>query len=78
MKAEVDKVDINKLVHVPTCLNNLKLKADDLDVSKLKIAHVDLKELSKAVDNDVVKNTKLSILRTKVKKLDEKLPMQLL
>ena len=77
MKAEVDKVDINKLVHVPTCLNNLKLKADDLDVGKLKIAHVDLIELSKAVDN-VVKNTKFSILRTEVKKLDEKLSMQLL
>ena len=36
LKAEVDKLDINKLVNVPTSLNNLKTKVDDLDVGKLK------------------------------------------
>ena len=32
MKAEVNKVDINKLINVPTSLNNLKTKVVDLDV----------------------------------------------
>ena len=46
MKAEVDKLGINKLVNVPTSLNNLKTKVDDLDVGKLKTVPVDLKKLS--------------------------------
>ena len=58
LKAEVDKLDINKLTNFPTILNNLKTKVDDLDVGKLKTVHVDLKKLSDAVDNEVVKNTK--------------------
>ena len=33
-KAEVGNVDINKLTNVPTSLNNLKTKLDDLDVGK--------------------------------------------
>ena len=36
LKVEVDKLDINKLVNVPTSLNNLITKVDDLDVGKLK------------------------------------------
>ena len=43
LKAEVDKLDINKLVNVPTSLNNLKTKVDDLDVGKLKTVPVDLR-----------------------------------
>ena len=43
LKAEVDKLDINKLVNVPNSLNNLKTKVDDLDVGKLKTAPADLK-----------------------------------
>ena len=35
-KAEVDKIDINKLVNAPTSLNNSKTKVVDLDVGKLK------------------------------------------
>ena len=56
MKAEVDKLDINKLVIVPTSLNNLKTKVLDLDVGKLKTFPVDLKIISDVVDNKVVKN----------------------
>ena len=37
LKAEIDKLDINKFVNVPTSLNNLKTKVDDLVVGKLKI-----------------------------------------
>ena len=45
LKAEVGKYSINKLVNVPTSFNNSKTKADDLDVSKLKTAPVDLKKI---------------------------------
>ena len=36
LKAEVGKLDIDKLVNVLTSLNNLKTKVNDLYVSKLK------------------------------------------
>ena len=55
MKAEVDKLDINKLTNVPTSLNNLKTKVDDLDVGKLKTVHVDLKKLSDVVYLEKIK-----------------------
>ena len=74
MKAGVDKLDINKLVNVSTSSNNLKTKVDYSDVGKLKTVSVDLKKLSDAVDNEVVKNTKFNTLKTKVKKLDKKIP----
>ena len=65
MKAEVDKLDINKLVNAPTSLNNLKTKVDGLDVGKL---------LSDVVDNKVAKNTKFNTLKTKINKLDKTIP----
>ena len=34
LKAEVNKLDINKRVNVPISLNNLKAKVDYLDVGK--------------------------------------------
>ena len=74
MKAEVDKLDINKLTNVPTSLNNLKTKVDDLDPGQLKTAPVDLKELSDVVDNEVIKNTKFKTLKTKVNNLEKKIP----
>ena len=43
LKDVVDKLGINKLVNVPTGLNNLETKVDDLDVGKLKTVPVDLK-----------------------------------
>ena len=71
-KAEVDKLDINKLVNVPTSLNNLKTKVDDLDVGKLKTILVDIKKLSDVVDNEVIKNTKFNALETKEVNSSEK------
>ena len=41
LKAEVDKLEINKFVNVPTSFNNLKAKVDDLEVDKLKTVPVD-------------------------------------
>ena len=48
LKAEVDKLDINKLVHVKTSLNNVKTKVDDLDIKldgKLKTVPVNFKKI---------------------------------
>ena len=73
LKAKVDKLDINKFINVPTSLNNLKAKVDDLDVGKLKTVPVDLKKLSDVVDNEVVKNTKYNIQKTKVNSLEKKI-----
>ena len=67
-------MDINKLVNVPPILNNLKTKADDLDVGKLKAVPIDLKKLSDVVDNDVVKNIKFNTLKTKVNNLEKNIP----
>ena len=74
LKSEVDKLDINKLVNVPTSLNNLKLKVDALDFGKLKTATVDLKKLNDVVDNEVVENKKFNILKTKFNNLEKKTP----
>ena len=57
-----------------TSLNNTKTKIHDLDIGKLKTVHVDLKKISDVVDNEVVKNTKLSTLKTEAKKLEKKIP----
>ena len=74
MKAEVDKLDINKLVNVPTSLNNLKTKVYDIDVGKLKIVTVDLKKLSDVEGNEVVKNAKFNTPKAKVNSLEKKIP----
>ena len=66
LTAEADKLDKNKLVNVPTSLNNLKTKLDDLDVGTLKTVPADLKKLNDVVDNQIVKNTKFNTLKTKV------------
>ena len=72
LKAEVDKLYINKVTNVPTILNNLKTKVDDLNVGKLKTDPVDMKKLSDAVDTKVVKNTKFNTLEMKVNSLKKK------
>ena len=73
-KVDVDELDINKLINVPTSLDNLKTKLDDLDVGKLKNVPVDLKKLSDVEDNEVVKNTEFNILKTIVSNLEKKIP----
>ena len=74
LKIEVDKLDINKLINVPTSLNNLNIKIDDLDVGKFKNVPVELKKLSDVVNNEVVKNTKFNTLKTKVNNLEKIIP----
>ena len=72
LKAEVDKLNISKLVNVPTILNNVKTKVDDLDVRKLKTVPVELKKISDIVDKQVVQNTKFNMLKTKGNKIDSR------
>ena len=70
--AEVDKLDIPKLINAPNSLNNLKTKIDAFDVGKLETVPVDLKKLSYVVENEVVKNTIFNTLKTKVNNLGQK------
>ena len=65
---------MDKVVNVSRICNNSKIKVDNLNVGKLKTAPVDLKKLSDAVDNEVVKNTRFNTLKTKVKNLGKKIP----
>ena len=44
LKADVDKRDIVKLVNVPSSLNNLTSKVDNLDVDQLKTVPADSKK----------------------------------
>ena len=44
-KAEVEKLDTNKLANVPTSLNNLKTKVADLDIGVDLAVPVDLKKI---------------------------------
>ena len=66
MKAEFNKLDINKFANVPNSLNNLKTKVYELDVGELKTVTIDLKKLIDVVNKEVVKNTKFIALKTKV------------
>ena len=43
LKAEFNKLHLNKLFNVPTSFNNLKTKVDDLDVGKFETVPIDLK-----------------------------------
>ena len=79
LKAEVDKLDINKLINVPTSLNNLKTKIDDFDVGELKTVAIDLKRLNIVLDKKkAVKKTVYNKLNTKVNKFLKKFLIQLL
>ena len=60
MKAEADKLEINKLVYVATSLNNLKTTRDDLVVDKLKTAPIDLRRLSDVVNRKILKTQYLT------------------
>ena len=55
LKAEVDKLDINKLTNASTSLNNLKTKLVGLDLIKLKTVPAGFEKISDFVDNKVVK-----------------------
>ena len=61
MRPEVERLDINEVVNVPTSLNKLKKKnVVDLDFDQLIIAPVDLTKLSDVVSKEVGTNTKMN------------------
>ena len=67
MRPEVERLDINKVVNVPTSLNKLKKKnVVDLDFDQLIIAPVDLTKLSDVVSKEVGINTKMNKLNMKI------------
>ena len=64
MKAEVEKVDINKLVNVPICMNNSKIKVNDLDADKLRTVLVNSKKLSDImIKEDVTRRFKINYIQ---------------
>ena len=69
LKSDVDKLDIDKLINVPSNLSNLKSKVDKLDVDKL--VSVDLSKLSDVVKNDVIKKY---VYNAKIKNIEDKIP----
>ena len=71
LKAEVDKLDIDKLKSIPTNLSNLKSKLDKLDIGKLETTPVDLSKLSNVVKNNVVKKDEYN---AKIKNIEHKIP----
>ena len=72
LKADVYKLDINKLTNVSSSLNNFNTRVNDQDVVKLKTA-VGFKTLCNVVDNRVARNTKFKTLKTKVSNLENKI-----
>ena len=72
------RLDINKLVNVPTILNNLKTKLDDLNAAKSKTVPIDLRKWRDAVGIEVVKNTEFSTLNTNANNLERKFLIRLL
>ena len=69
LKSDVDKLDIDKLINVPSNLSNLKSKVDKLDVNKL--VSVDLSKVSDVVKNDVIKKY---VYYAKIKNIEDKIP----
>ena len=56
--SDVQKLDIDKLVKVPSCFNSLKRKVGNLDINKLKAVPIYLKNSSDVGDEDVLKASK--------------------
>ena len=61
------------MVNVPTGLNNLKTKVDDVDVDKLKAVPVYLESLSNIVNKGDVMKTVYNKANTKVNDLKNKI-----
>ena len=68
LNSEVDKLDIDELEKVSTCLSSLKSKVDQLDVHKLVLFPIDLSKLSDVVKNYVVKR---DVYNAKIKDIED-------
>ena len=75
LKAEVEKLDFNKLVTVPIGSNKLKTKVDDLDVDTLKIVPtIFFKKMIDVLRKEVIEKTKYAKLNSKINNLKNKNP----
>ena len=75
LKAEVEKLDFNKLVTVPIASNKLKPKVDDLDVDTLKtVPTIFFKKMIDVLRKEVIEKTKYAKLNSKVNNLKNKNP----
>ena len=68
LKAEVDKLDIDKLKSVPTNLSNLKSEVDKLGIWKSKTTPVNISKLSNVVKSDVVAKDEYNV---KIKNIED-------
>ena len=71
LQSEVDRLDIDKLVKVPTRLSSSKSKAGKLDVDKLVPVPVNLSKLNGAAKNFVVKK---DAYNAKIKNISDIIP----
>ena len=55
------------MVNVPTSLNNLKSKLDEIVVGKLKSAPIDLKKISNIIDKKKLLETQIWLAKYKRK-----------
>ena len=75
LKAEVEKLDFNKLVTVPIGSNKLKTKVDDLDVDTLKtVPTIFFKKMIDVLRKEVIEKTKYAKLNSKINNLKNKNP----
>ena len=75
LKAEVEKLDFNKLVTVPIASNKLKPKVDDLDVDTLKtVPTIFFKKVIDVLRKEVIEKTKYAKLNSKINNLKNKNP----
>ena len=71
LKAEIDKLDVDKLQNIPTNLSNSKSKVDKLDIDKLVPVLVDLSYISNVAKNDVVKK---DAYNARIQNIEDKIP----
>ena len=62
LKSDIDKLDTDKLKHVPSRLRSLESNVDKLDIGKLETTPVHSSKLSDSVENEVVKKTEYNEL----------------
>lgn len=75
LKAEVEKLDFDKLVTVPIASNKLKPKVDDLDVDTLKtVPTIFFKKMIDVLRKEVIEKTKYAKLNSKINNLKNKNP----
>ena len=68
LKSDVDKLDIDKLKHVPSGLSSLKSKVDQLNIGKLETTLVDVSKPSDVVKMKLLKRLNI-MLRSKILKI---------